>query len=99
MLDTKLKNRHKLAVVIIILTILIPAGMMMSQYREAYYEMAQNEELMGKEQQASEEFMKEFVNTCYILYNTENGDAIQRAHAEQFKEFLDEYMEGYENYY
>lgn len=99
MLDTKLKNRHKLAVVIIILTILIPAGVMMSQYREAYYEMAQNEELMGKEQQASEEFMKEFVNTCYILYNTENGDAIQRAHAEQFKEFLAEYTEEYENYY
>lgn len=99
MLDTKLKNRHKLAVVIIILTILISADVMISQYREAYYEMAQNEELMGKKQQASEEFMKEFVNTCYILYNTESGSDVQREHAEQFEEFFAEYTEEYDNYY
>ncbi len=98
-MDTKLKNRHKLAVILIILVIFIPAGVMMSQYGDAYSDMARNEELRRKELQVSDEFITKFVDTCYILYNTENGDGTKREHAKQFNEFLENYTGEYENYY
>lgn len=92
-MDTKLKNRHKLAVFIIILTVLIPSLIMVEEHGKAYYDMSQSEALHKKEQQVSEDFMERFVDVCYILYNTETG----RSSAEHKKSFTD-LLEEYERY-
>ncbi len=96
MLDTKLKNRHKLAVVIIILTVIIPANVMITQYSKAYYDMMQTQEMIEKEQQVSEQFIGKFVDVCYIFYNTENGNGID---GEEFTDYLKNYAQEYESYY
>ena len=73
MLDTKLKNRHKLAVVVILLTILLAASVVISQYRGWNNEQ---QSVMRQEKHnavTSEEFLSRFAQASYILYNTENG--------------------------
>lgn len=71
MLDTKLKNRHKLAVFLIILIILIPAMAVLEEYRDFFYEVERQEEENVREAQVSDDFVGKFAETCYILYNRE----------------------------
>lgn len=74
MLDTKLKNRHKLAVFIMILTVLIPSIAVVDKYGEAFYERQQKQDAVWEEVQVSEEFVGRFVEACYVLYNREVSD-------------------------
>ncbi len=69
MLDTKLKNRHKLAVVLIICTILLPVFYVTSQYQNYNEAMIQREAKARKDALISEEFLEQFLETGYILYN------------------------------
>lgn len=71
MLDTKLKNRHKLAVFLIILIILIPAMTVLEKYGEFFYEVERQEEESMREAQVSDDFIGKFAEVCYILYNRE----------------------------
>ncbi len=88
-MDTKLKNRHKLAVVLIILILIIPSVVMIEQYDNLYYDMSAGFETSAREEQTSGDFMGNFVDICYILYNTET-DGNRSAHAAEFTEFTDE---------
>lgn len=71
MLDTKLKNRHKLAVFLILLIIIIPAMAVLEKYGEAFYEVEQQKEESMTEAQVSDDFVGKFVEACYIFYNRE----------------------------
>ena len=82
MLDTKLKNRHKLAVVVILLTILLAASVVISQYRGWNNEQ---QSVMRQEKHnavTSEEFLSRFAQASYILYNTENGKSSDEIRSE-----------------
>lgn len=73
MLDTRLKNRHKLAVILIICTILIPTFFVMSQYHEWYLKSEAIEEDLNYSEVTSETFLENFIEAGYILYNMESG--------------------------
>ncbi|MGN0332366.1 MAG: sensor histidine kinase, partial [Lachnospiraceae bacterium] len=95
-LDTKLKNRHKLAILIMILAVLIPAEIMVEKAKPAYEQMMEwVEEEKGKIQ-CSEEFMEKFVEAVYVLYNTEQTEEGSSEHAKQVEDLLN--GEGYESY-
>lgn len=100
MLDTKSKNRHKLAVLLIILTIAVPTCMTtIGWYDHAYAEMkssAKNyEEESRREIQTSDSFVENFVETAYILYNTEYSDTRTAAQAGQIESWLNGEYDGY----
>ena len=71
-MDTKLKNRHKLAVIVILSTILLAASVVVSQYRG--WSNGQQSAMQQEKHDAvtSEEFLSRFAEASYILYNTEN---------------------------
>lgn len=74
MLDTKLKNRHRLAVIVIICTIMLPVFYITGNYR-AYYDSASiRADSSQKSYLNSEEFLGNFLDASYILYNKENGN-------------------------
>lgn len=62
-MDIKLKNRHKLAVFLIILIIFIPSVVMGGVYGSAFREM--------KSMESEEELAGNIAAACYLLYNTE----------------------------
>lgn len=95
-MDTKLKNRHKLVVVIIFLTILIPSFVMVEQYGNIYYDMSQSEEMTEKEGQMSGEFLEKFVDICYILYGTETSAGRNNQYAQENEDLIGTYLSGYE---
>ena len=70
MLDTKLKNRHKLAVVLILLTIMTASLSVMTQYHQWYQEENKAIEQDRREELTSEDFLEQFIEASYILYNT-----------------------------
>lgn len=71
MLDTKLKNRHRLAVVIIICTIVMPGFYMMDQCRAYYQNIWIEKEQIQESILTSEDFLENFIELGFILYNTE----------------------------
>ena len=70
-MDTKLKNRHKLAVVIILCVICVSSLVMTNQYWSAYQQMGKIEEKNKEYLQTEQDFVGKFVEVCYLLYNTE----------------------------
>lgn len=72
-MDTKLKNRHKLAIIIIILTIVIPALMVTSRYPLYYQESQDAQEDVYKMHTCSPDFLEKFLQSSYILYNREKN--------------------------
>ena len=90
MLDTKLKNRHKLAVVLILLTIMTASLSVMTQYHQWYQEENKAIEQDRREELTSEDFLEQFIEASYILYNTESTR--EEADSDGFNEFLEEYM-------
>ena len=92
-MDTKLKNRHKLAVILILFIIMIPAIVIVEQYGNVYYDMSQNGERRKKIEQSSGDFMGNFVDICYILYNTET-DGGRDGHVAEFTAYIGE---GYDD--
>lgn len=71
-MDTKLKNRHKLAVVCIFLLIAIAASRVVSVYQSAYQESEEGREKEWKRTISSQEFLGAFVHTGYLLYGMEH---------------------------
>lgn len=88
MLDTKLKNRHKLAVALMMITILIPTFFVMSQYGDWYYDYYDIEESINHSVVTSDDFLGNFVEASYILYNTEGEKA---EYTDEIKDMLSEH--------
>lgn len=95
MLDTKLKNRHRLAIALIVFTILIPSIVMIERYDNIYYDTLQNKEETEKNMQVSGEFLGKFVDVCYIFYNTEEGKSQNEQQAEEFTDYMENVVEDY----
>ena len=94
MLDTKLKNRHKLAVVLIICTILTPTLFVMAQYHEWNREQETLEEAFVRAEVTSEDFLRRFVEASYIQYYEEDDGG-----AEWLQEEMPEMVSDYGAFY
>ena len=103
MLDTKLKNRHKLAVVLIALTILIPVMAVLQQYSRYYRQTAKVQESIDRSAVTSSSFMEKFLGAGYILYNTEDDEEGGEDKAEEVEEMLEQnepsFLSDYEALY
>lgn len=78
-MDTKLKNRHKLAVILIILVLLISTFSITSNYLQFYHEMTgwENQETAASvSADVPEELLESIIAAAYYLYNTENETGI-----------------------
>ncbi|MFR1054685.1 MAG: sensor histidine kinase [[Clostridium] scindens] len=89
-MDTKLKNKHKLAVILIALTIFLPAMAVIQQYPKYYRQTAKVQESIDKSAVCSSSFMEKFIGAGYLLYNTENSEEDGEDTAEEVKEMLGE---------
>ena len=87
---TKLKNKHKLAVILIALTIFLPAMAVIQQYPKYYRQTAKVQESIDKSAVCSSSFMEKFIGAGYLLYNTENSEEDGEDTAEEVKEMLGE---------
>lgn len=74
MLDTKLKRNRRLTIILIVLTIVLPAFYIMSQYWNWYVKAETIAENENRYTVVSGEFLKTFLDVGYVLYNTENGE-------------------------
>lgn len=83
-MDTKLKNRHKLAIFLIIITILIPSLAMLTGYFSWYQTKSNTQTKTFKNQENSSNFLGHFLESTYLLYNTESG----RKYADDIEESL-----------
>ena len=72
-MDTKLKNRHKLAIFFIMITILIPSLAMMTGYFSWYQMRTETKTKAFKNAEKSSDFLGHFLESTYLLYNTESG--------------------------
>ena len=78
-MDTKLKNRHKLAIILIILVLLISTFSITSNYLQFYHEMTgwENQETAASvSADVPEELLGSIIAAAYYLYNTENETGI-----------------------
>ncbi len=78
-MDTKLKNRHKLAIILIILVLLISTFSITSNYLQFYHEMTgwENQETAASvSADVPEELLESIIAAAYYLYNTENETGI-----------------------
>lgn len=99
-MDIKLKNRHKLAVILIILIIMVPSCFMVSQYRDWYRDVEMIEENINYSAVTSEWFLENFVEAGYILYNTESGrENVPKDIKELLREYFSEQMDSFEDIY
>ena len=89
-MDTKLKNKHKLAVILIALTIFVPAMAVIQQYPRYYRQTAKGQESIDKSAVCSSNFMEKFIGAGYLLYNMENSEEDGEDTAEEVKEMLEE---------
>ena len=87
-MDTKLKNRHKLAVVLILLMIAIPTMAVLSGYRGYSQESEELQNALDEAAFCSSDFMEEFVWASYILYSTESDAGMSKIEKEQELEYL-----------
>lgn len=76
MLDIKLKGSRKWTVILVILAVMVPVFVVMSQYWEWYTGAEASVENEEHSIVISEEFLTTFLDAGYILYNTENGRKI-----------------------
>lgn len=72
-MGTKSKSSRKITVILVLVSILIPAVCMMNQYRIWYVSSEAVEENVAHDLAVSEEFLRTFLDAGYILYNMENG--------------------------
>jgi len=73
-LDTKLKNRHKLAVVLIILTLLMATANITSYYGLYENQMQEEQENSRQAMLRSEDFLRQFVQASWVIYLEEDRD-------------------------
>ncbi len=100
MLDTKLKNRHKLAVFVIFFTILIPGLYTADRYREYYRNTELTKENLQSEMLVSEDFLEHFVEVGFVLHNTgkEQGNSAEEMRV-LLKDVFNDIMEEYDLLY
>ncbi len=99
-MDTKLKNRHKLAIVLMILTILIPVFLIINAYSVSYHGTMEKQKWAQKESFTSESFLKEFVTASYILYGMEYREGISSTEAKtRIREYFPEWMNNFDRLY
>lgn len=70
-MDTKLKSRRKLGVILIVLTILIPAVVMLGNYSVIYEKAVKEAEKTYTSSLSDWDFLESFLEVSYILYNQE----------------------------
>ena len=73
-MDTKLKNRHKLAVVLIILTLLMATANITSYYGLYENQMKEEQENSMQAMLRSEDFLRQFVQASWVIYLEEDRD-------------------------
>lgn len=76
-MDTKLKNRHKLAIFFIMITILIPSLAMMTGYFSWYQMKTETKTKAFKNAEKSSDFLGHFLESTYLLYNTKVEESMQ----------------------
>ena len=101
MLGIRLKNNHKFAVLIIILTILFPALYIMDRYGTYYSNIWTQKGDIQNRVLISEDFLENFIEMGFILYNTEQDrEYMDIAEAKNiFKESFYFINEEYEQLY
>lgn len=72
MLGIKLKSRHRLAILLIAATILIPSFFVTGHYGTRYNNAALSQKAMEHNIVLEENFLEKFVMAGYVFYNTEN---------------------------
>lgn len=89
-MDTKLKNRHKLAIFLIISVIVISGLIMGNLYASACFTTENSEEALNESVLTTQNFTDQFVAACYILYNTEEETwaGTKSQEAQQIEEIL-----------
>ena len=87
MLGTKLKSSRKLTILAVIMTVMIPAICVVSQYWNWYVNTEASVESENHSMVVSREFLKIFLDAGYVLYNMESGGDYN---AEDMRELLNE---------
>ena len=98
-MGTRLKSSRKITVILVLVSILIPAVCMMNQYWNWYVSSESVEEDVAHDMAVSEEFLRTFLDAGYILYNLEPGGSKDQ---EEVKRVLKENsgkMTAYERIY
>ena len=94
-MDTKLKNRHKLAIFFIMITILIPSLAMMTGYFSWYQMKTETKTKAFKNAEKSSDFLGHFLESTYLLYNTESGrkyaDDVEKSLYDSYNAEMSEY--------
>lgn len=70
-MDTKLKNRHRLGICVIAITIFFTTILTVSMYSDWYWKSEESKDAVYHEQVTSEEFLENFFAATYALYNYE----------------------------
>lgn len=72
-MDTKLKNRHKLAIVLIVLVLFVAASSVTTSYQQFYHEMTGGQMTETAESwEVPDRVLENIIAATYYLYNTEN---------------------------
>ncbi len=100
MLDTKLKGSRKWTVVLVILAVIIPGFVIMSQYWEWHVGAETSVENEEHSVVVSKDFLKTFLDAGFILYNTESKkeEDSENISAEQMKDILRDSNSGMQQY-
>ncbi|GFI51423.1 alkaline phosphatase synthesis sensor protein PhoR [Lachnospiraceae bacterium] len=74
MLGTKLKSSRNITVILVILSLVLPALFMMEQYWNWYVSSETVEEDVSHSEIVSKDFLRTFLDAGYVLYNLENRE-------------------------
>lgn len=97
-MDIKLKNRHRLAILLILATVILPAFMMMSEYPGFYEETVSYRKSQDQQLETSSDYLEQFVHASYVLHIMEH--VLPKSEGELFlEETCPEWMDEYDNIY
>lgn len=97
-MDIKLKNRHRLAILLILATVILPAFMMMNEYRGFYEETVSYRKSQDQQLETSSDYLEQFVHASYVLHIMEH--VLPKSEGELFlEETCPEWMDEYDNIY
>ena len=100
-MDTKLKDRHKLGIVLAILTILIPTIVILGNYKLIYNKAVSEAKKTYKTSISDSDFLGSFLETSYILYNQEISEKTgePKLSKEDLENAAESWMDDYEMLY
>ncbi|MCI9339379.1 MAG: sensor histidine kinase [Dorea sp.] len=73
-MGTKLKSSRNITVILVILSLVLPAFFMMGQYWSWYVSSESVEEDVSHSEIVSKDFLRTFLDAGYVLYNLENRE-------------------------